>query len=177
MFTPVADQSHYYLLSASAAAPAAPTDSNRDLTIGIAPVQIPAYLQNNHIVVRQGTNEIQYSENRQWAEHLDKGIQRVLAADLAIITPGTKTITSAWQVSDVKAELHVSIQRFELDDTGDVTLECQWRIVSPGLNRSGHSLITKKGPPLTNNPSGAVGSLSAALADLSKDLAAALAAL
>jgi uncharacterized lipoprotein YmbA len=175
-FRPVEDLTRYYVLSASSGAPAA-GQSNQALNIGVAPIQTPGYLQSTRIAVRRGTNEISYSEYRQWAEHLDKGIQRVLASNLSTLLPSVRVITSAWQSSDVKAEVHVSIQRFELDESGVATLECEWRIVSPdGVRalRVEHALISKKGPPLANNPTGAVHTLSEALADLSNEIATAL---
>jgi uncharacterized lipoprotein YmbA len=177
IFKPVQDFTRYYVLSATATTPA-PTavHANQNLNIGIAPVEIPAYLESGRIAVRQGTNEIRYSENRQWAEHIDKGIQRVLALDLSTLLPGSRLITSAWQRADVQAEVHISIQRFELDENGEVALDCQWRIISPSdghTNRSGHAFINKKGPPLANNPTAAVNTLSEAVADVSKNIATA----
>jgi uncharacterized lipoprotein YmbA len=176
---PVEDLTHYYVLSPSAVA-STTSHSNQNLTIGIAPVEIPAYLQNGRIVLLRGTNEIYYSEDRQWAEHLDKGIQRVLAADITAVLPSARVITSAWQSGDLKAEVYVSIQRFALDENGEATLDCQWRIVSPGESRAMHSdhfFISKKGPALAKNPTGAVHTLSEALADLSKKIATALSTL
>ncbi len=176
---PVADLTHYYVLSASAKAPSE-TQVNRDLTIGIAPVEIPAYLQSSHIVIRQGTNEIHYSGYSEWGEHLDNGVQRVLAGDLSVLLPGARTVTSTWQSNDVKAEVYVSIQRFELDENGEVALDCQWRIVNPGRSRvlrSNRFVFNKRGPSLAKDPTGAVSTLSEALVDLSKEIAAALAAL
>jgi uncharacterized lipoprotein YmbA len=138
---------------------------------------LPGYLQSTRIAVRRGTNEIYYSDYRQWAEHLDKGIQRVLASDLSTLLPSARVISSAWQPGDVKAEVHVSIQRFDLDESGEVTLECEWRILSPNGGRVlhvDHSLISKNGPPLATNPTGGVSTLSHALAELSIQIAAAL---
>jgi uncharacterized protein len=175
-FRPVEDLTRYYVLSASATAPTG-APSNQGLAIGVAPVDLPGYLQNTRIAVRTGTNEINYSEDRQWAEHLDRGIQRVLASDLSTLLPSARVISSAWQSGDVKAEVHVSIQRFELDQSGQATLECEWRIVSPGggrVLRLEHAFITKKGPPLASNPTGAVHTLSQALGELSNQIAAAL---
>jgi len=173
-FRPVEDLTRYYVLSPSAVGSTA-DQSNQNLTIGIASIEIPAYLQNSRIVVRRGPNEIHYSEYREWAEHVDKGLQRVLAADISILKPGVKTITSAWQSSDVKAEVRVTIHRFELDESGEATLDCEWRIASPNGQaiHTDHALINKKGPPLANNPSAAINTLSETLADLSKKIVAA----
>jgi uncharacterized lipoprotein YmbA len=175
-FRPVEDQAHYYVLSSAATAPTT-VISNQNLTIGVAPVQTPAYLQNTRIVICRGTNEIRYSEYCEWAEHLDKGIQRVVASDISSLLPSARVITSAWQSSDVKAEVDLSIQRFELDEHGEVILDCEWRIITtgaPGTSRFNHSVIHKKGPQLASDPRGAVSTLSEALADLSKEIAAAV---
>jgi len=173
---PVEDLNRFYVLSASGKAQAE-IHANQNLTIGIAPVETPGYLQSTRIAVRRGTNEIYYSEYRQWAEHLDKGIQRVLASDLSALLPSARVITSAWQSGDVKSEVHVSIQRFELDESGEATLECEWRILSPEngrVQRLDHSLISKKGSPLATNPTGAVSTLSQLLGELSNQIAAAV---
>jgi uncharacterized lipoprotein YmbA len=175
-FRPVEDRNRYYVLSSSARAQTG-VPSNQELRIGVAPVDMPGYLQSTRIAVRKGTNEIYYSEYRQWAEHLDKGIQRVLASDLSAMLPSARVITAAWQSGDVKTEVHVSIQRFDLDENGAATLECEWRILSPDggrVLRLDHALITKKGPALAINPTGAVNTLSQALAELSSQIAAAL---
>jgi len=173
---PVEDLNRFYVLSASGKAQTEGR-ANQNLAIGIAPVETPGYLQSTRIAVRRGTNEIYYSEYRQWAEHLDKGIQRVLASDLSALLPSARVITSAWQSGDVKSEVHVSIQRFELDESGEATLECEWRILSPEngrVLRLDHSLISKKGSPLATNPTGAVSTLSQLLGELSNQIAAAV---
>lgn len=175
-FRPVEDPNRFYVLS-SVAKPSTDVRENQSLTIGVAPVDLPGFLQNTRIAVRRGTNEISYSDYRQWAEHLDKGIQRVLASDLSTYLPSARVITSAWQPADVKAEVHVAIRRFELDESGQATLECEWRIVSPdnaSVLHLDHALITKKGPPLATNPTGAVSTLSQTLGELSNQIAAAL---
>ena len=175
-FRPVEDQARYFVLSASAGAPTA-APSNEGPRIGIAPVQLPGYLQGTRIAIRRGTSEIYYSENHQWAERLDKGIQGVLASDLSRLLPSARVISSTWQNGDVKAEVHVSIQRFELDETGQATLECEWRILASDTGRVlrlEHALINKKGPPLAGNPIAAISTLSQALGEFSSQIAAAL---
>jgi hypothetical protein len=64
-----------------------------------------------------------------------------------------------------------------LDETGQATLECEWRILASDTGRVlrlEHALISKKGPPLAGNPPGAVSTLSQALVELSSQIAAAL---
>jgi uncharacterized lipoprotein YmbA len=51
--------------------------------IGLAPVEVPAYLRGKEMVVRTGANEIQFAEYDRWAESLDQGIGRAIKENLA----------------------------------------------------------------------------------------------
>ena len=57
------------------------------LAVGLGQVKLPAYLFETSLAVRKGTNEIEYLPSSLWAERLDTGFQRVLAANLAIVLP------------------------------------------------------------------------------------------
>jgi uncharacterized lipoprotein YmbA len=175
---PVVDSTRFFVLS-SAAGPTVDVPK-ANFSVGLARIEIPDYLQSRRMAVRQSHSEIQYSENLQWGERLDKGIQRALGASLAsVIGPGN-AVLSVWRRGDVRAEIYVSVQRFECDAQGQATLEASWRITSPGAERllhDGRSKITRPGPPLATDPDGAVAALSKALGDLARELATVLGAL
>ena len=174
---PVVDRTRFYILTPLPSPPAGVPVSGKALAIGIGRVDLPDYLLSKQIAVRKGNGEIQYAETLHWAERLDKGIQRVLGANLAWATGSTNLVLSAWRRNQVRAEVYVAIQRFETDDNGEVTLEARWRITSPGAEETwgaGFSRIVKGGPSLAINPDGAVGTAGEALGDLSREIAAAL---
>jgi uncharacterized lipoprotein YmbA len=174
---PVIDRTRFYVLSAAPAATPGMAGSNGELAVGISRVDIPAYLLDSRIARRQGASEIKYSEYHRWAEQLDRGLQRVLGADLSSLLSSDRVVLSAWQRGEVRAEVHLSVQRFECDERGRVVLEARWRIATPGGEgtlRAGHSHITRQGPALLTDPEGAVGALSQALADLSQEIATAV---
>jgi uncharacterized lipoprotein YmbA len=172
----VTDPARFYVLSAVPAETPDTAGSHGDLAVGLGQVDLPAYLLDRRIALRQGANQIDYSEYHQWAERLDKGLQRVLGANLSSLLSSDRVVLSAWQRGEVRAEVFVSVQRFECDERGRVVLEARWRIASPGGEKTlhaGHSHITRQGPVLRADPEGAVGELSQALADLSRQIAAA----
>lgn len=174
---PVTDPTRFYVLSAVPAGTPDTVGAHGDLAVGLGRVDLPAYLLDRRIALRQGANEIDYSEYYQWAERLDKGLQRVLGADLSSLLASNRVVLSAWQRGEVRAEVYVSVQRFESDELGRVVLEARWQIASPGGEKTlhaGHSRITRQGPVLRADPDGAVGELSQALAELSRQIAAAL---
>ena len=176
-FQQVTDPTRFYVLSAVPAGMPNTAVSNGDLVVGLGRVDIPAYLLDSRIAFRRGANEIEYSEYHRWAERLDKGIQRVLWADLSSLLSSDQVVLSAWQRSEVRAEVYLTVQRFECDERGRVVLEARWRIASPGGEktlRADHSHIMRQGPALQADSEGAVGELSKTLADLSRQIAAAV---
>ena len=101
----------------------------------------------------------------------------MLAADLAIVLPTEQVRLSAWQSEDVAAEVHVTIEQFDVDASGQGVLD---RAVAHPLAggekmlKTGGSRLSRPGPPPNTNPSGAIATLSELVANLSRQLAQAL---
>ncbi len=149
----------------------------RTLAVGIGPVKVPAYLFNTSVAIRKGTNEIEYLPAASWAERLDSGFQRVLAANLAVALSTDRIHLSAWQKEEVSAEVYVTIEQFDVDSGGKGVLVARWRVMSPGSERvlkTGTSRLSRQGPPPTPEAAGAVATLSELVADFSRQLAQAL---
>ena len=147
------------------------------LAVGVGQVKLPTYLFDTSLAVRNGTNEIEYLPSVLWAERLDTGIQRVLAANLATLIPTDQIRLSAWRSEDVAAEVHVTLERFDVDSSGRAVLVAWWRILSPGGEKTlkaGESRFARQGPSPDASPSGAIATLSDLVADLSRQLAQAL---
>ena len=147
------------------------------LGVGVGQVKLPGYLLDSSLAVRKGTNEIDYLPLALWAERLDTGIPRVLAANLAVLLSTDQIRLSAWRSEEVGAELYVAIEQFDVNASGQAVLVAWWRIVSPGGEKTlkaGESRLTHQGPPPAANPSGAIATLSDLLADLSRQLAQAI---
>ena len=170
---PAKSTTRYYILT-----PVAATQSGSgSIALGLGQVKLPAYLSNTSLAVRKGTNEVEYLPSALWAERLDAGFQRVLAADLATVLPAEQVRLSAWQRDAVAAELFVTIEQFDVDASGQGVLIARWRILAPGGEKglkAGGSRFSRPGPPPDAGASGAVATLSELVADLSRQLAPAL---
>jgi hypothetical protein len=70
------------VLTGPGAAPEPDGGGIKRWNIGLKPVEIPAYLRTRFMVVRRGTNEIDFADYDRWAEPLDEGIGRVLKEKL-----------------------------------------------------------------------------------------------
>ena len=152
----------------------AETATPRGPGVGVGQVKFPAYLFNSSFAVRTGTNEISYLPAVLWAERLDNGLQRVLAANLAMLLPTDHISLSAWQRNEVMAEVYVTLEQFDVDATGRGVLVARWRILSPGGDKflkAGSSRLSRQGPPPDPGVSGAIDTLSALVADFAVQLA------
>lgn len=176
LLKPAKPTARYFVLTPlPAAGPGLAAPNN--LAVGLGQVKLPAYLFETSLAVRKGTNEIEYLPSSLWAERLDTGFQRVLAANLAILLPTDRIHLSAWQKEAVAAEAYVTLEQFDVDASGRGVLVARWRIVSPGGEKTlkaGGSRLVREGPPPDNSTSGAVATLSELVADLSRQLAQAL---
>jgi uncharacterized lipoprotein YmbA len=166
---------HFVLTPITTAAPAATPRGS--MAVGVGPVKLAAYLFDTSLAVRKGTNEIDYLPTSFWAERLDTGLQRVLAANLATLLPTDQIRLSAWQSADVSVEVYVAIERFDVDTRGEGLLTAWWRVLSPGGEKTlkaGECRRARQGPSPDVDPSGAVATLSELAADLSRQLAQAV---
>jgi uncharacterized lipoprotein YmbA len=173
---PAKSTARHFVLTpiATAASTAAPRGS---MAVGVGPVKLAAYLFDTSLAVRKGTNEIDYLPASFWAERLDTGLQRVLAANLATLLPTDQIRLSAWQSADVSVEVYVAIEQFDVDTRGEGVLTAWWRLLSPGGEKTlkaGECRRTRQGPSPDVDPSGAVATLSELAADLSRQLAQAV---
>jgi uncharacterized lipoprotein YmbA len=147
------------------------------LGVGLGQVRVPPYLFDTSLAVRKGTNEITYLTSVLWAERLDNGLQRVLAANLSTLLSTDQVRLSAWRSEEVSAEVHVSLQQFDVDTTGHGVLVAWWRVLSPGGEKTlktGETHLSHAGPSPEVDPSGAVATLSELVADFSRQLAEAI---
>jgi hypothetical protein len=173
---PVKSSARHFVLTPVSAVSSA-TVASGSMAVGLGKVRIPAYLFNTSLVVRKGANEIEYVPSTFWAERLDSGFQRVLAADLGILLSTDRISLSAWQRNEVVAEVYVTLEQFDVDASGMGVLVARWRILSPGgdeLLKVGNSRLSRQGPPPDRGVSGSIGTLSELVADFAGQLASAL---
>ena len=159
---------HFILTPVDTPAPVAPP-----IALGVGRVKIPAYLYEQSFAMRQGTNEITYQPLLSWAERLDTGIQRVLAADLAMALPADPIRLSAWRHDEVTVGLYLTVDQFETDTRGHAVLAARWRLVSPDgqLLKTGQTRLTADGPAPAADAQGAVATLSRQLGELGRAIA------
>ena len=117
---------NYYLLTAESPVREAPAD----LTVGVGPVEIPDYLQRGEIAWYLDGNSLTVDPGQRWAEDLDLGIARVVAANLARLgTAGTVLLYPWRQDEDPAYSLRLDIRAMNRAGASGASLEAAWRLV------------------------------------------------
>lgn len=178
---PQVDSTRYFhLVPVAPPTPEPARVATSGVVVGIGPVKLPGYLGRASLAIRSSDNEVRYDDLRQWTEPLDGGIPRVLAANLEALLTAGHVRTPSWRRGEVTCELHLSVERFEVDEAGHGNLAAHWRITAPGAGGvlgQGRADLAREGPAPDAEPAGAVGTLSQLLGELAHQLAEALATL
>ena len=171
------DLSRFYVLtSPTETLQAASGRAMPDLSLGLGPVTLARYLNRAQIVTRVGPNELTFSEIDRWAEPLLDNIVRTLSDNLSVALKPNRVVVYPW-ISALAPDyaIEINISRFELGTGGYSELAATWSIRDLA---SGERLLLRRTAYSEPAPEGSmdasVAALSAALADLGLDIAAAL---
>lgn len=169
VLTPISDGIVPVASSASSAAPP---------SIGVGPVDFPDYLRRTQVVTRSAPNQIELSEERRWAEPLDKNFVRVLCENLAALLNTQRVERYPWpRKTALDYQVIVDVQHFERSTDGQSQLLARWSIRDA---RTGEVLVSSRttaSAPVATGEAGASAALSNDLAALSRDIAVQIAEL
>jgi uncharacterized lipoprotein YmbA len=123
------DTARYYVLPSEVGAVAPPSSARH---VGLFPVQLPDYLKQRSMAVREGASEIYYRDNERWAESLDAGLTRVLRERLSasaevLSYPFTLEATRDYDV-------RVRVQACEGTTGGQAVFSATFEIYAAGAN-------------------------------------------
>lgn len=177
MLSPQPDRSRFFILSpvsdggATAAATVA-TSPDSQLIIGIGPVDFPDYLRRLPVVTRVAPNRIELSDEKRWAEPLDKNFTRVLSNNLATLLNTRRIEKYPWPLRNkVDYQIEVDVQRFETTSDGQTQLIASWIIRDGQSATILYASETTTEAPAGADENSASAALSNDLATLSKEIA------
>jgi uncharacterized lipoprotein YmbA len=148
-------------------------DRPGQISLGVGPVRLPAYLYRREIVTRVAENRFDVSENDRWAEPLDENFTHVLAQNLSVLLGSDRIITYPWPLDKrPRYRVEIAVFRFEVNSAGEAELTARWAIVD-GTNkqepRFKESRFTRMAKENSNDAS--VAALSETVTDLSREIA------
>lgn len=146
------------------------------LSVGVAPVQLAAYLKRPHIVTMGTGNEVRLSDFDRWAEPLEDGITRVLSENLSLLLGTNRVVAhSPRSLDDPRISVAVKVTRFDGRLGGDVLLSASWGLIDQASDKI---LLSRRSTYRHTVESGDYGALVAAenraLEDLCREIAAAI---
>jgi uncharacterized lipoprotein YmbA len=177
VLSPQPDRSRFYILtpvsdSGAMAATPASTSTDSQLTIGVGPVDFPGYLRRLPVVTRVAANRIELSDEKRWAEPLDKNFVRVLSENLAKLLDTQRIEKYPWELrTKIDYQVEVDVQRFETTADGQTLLVASWIIRDGPSDKILYASETTTGAPAGADEASASSALSSDLATLSKEIA------
>jgi uncharacterized lipoprotein YmbA len=144
--------------------------------IGVGPVHLPGYLDQDQIVTRISQNRFTLSDDNRWAEPLEDNIGRVLAQNLSMLLHNDQVSLNRWPVGQRPVyQLEIDVLGFETDTAGTAHLAARWLLHDVASRQT----IAEKDTRLTSSAAGgsteqSVASLSQALGDFSVEIAKAI---
>jgi uncharacterized lipoprotein YmbA len=123
------DTAHNYVLRVTEKA--VPPKSS-GLHVGLFPVQLPEYLKQRAMVVREGASEVRYNDEERWAESLDAGLARVLRERLSATAQVLAYPFTTEQARDY--DVRVRVQACEGTSDGGVIFFATFEIYAAGAN-------------------------------------------
>ncbi|HMA79701.1 MAG TPA: PqiC family protein [Candidatus Binatia bacterium] len=178
-FAARADPSSFYILGAlpevDLAADKTASGIKADFSVGLGPIELPAYLDRQQIVTRTSTNRLSYSENDRWAAPLAESLSRVLGQNISYLLNPAQMVQFPWQSNDAPDyQVKIEVLQFEGNSNQEAWLTARWTV----LDRNKKILVSQRSQ--LNRRAGSqstedfVKALSETLGDLSREIATAL---
>jgi uncharacterized protein len=166
--------SHFYTLSATAK----PTAMSSSVSVSVGPVTLPAVVDRPEIVVRTGPNEVWLDEFNRWASPLQDNLGRAVAENLVAML-GTPRVTVFPETTGADADyrVRIQVQAFESTPGEATTLDAVWAVSRPKEAESQTGRTTVRETTQGKGYDALAAAHSRAVAQLSRDIAAAVQAL
>jgi uncharacterized lipoprotein YmbA len=176
VLSPQPDRSEFFILApvsgSAGMAATASTSADSQLTIGVGPIDFPDYLRRLPVVTRVAPNRIELSDERRWAEPLDKNFVRVFSENLAALLDTQQIEKYPLSLrTKVDYQIEINVQRFETTSDGQAQHVASWIIRDGHGSKILYASQTTAGAPAGPNGVSASAALSGDLATLSKEIA------
>ena len=174
-------EARFFFLRSLAEVPDATAAEGVGDIVGVLPVRLPIHLERSQLVTQVAAGELRIDEFLRWAEPLELGVTRTVTENLARLLPEHRLVNHPWPAStSARCRVAVELSSFGPSAGGEVQLEGRWALLPmmserPLLTRP----VSLRRGPLASGPAGgapgtSVQAMSELLADLSRQIAAAV---
>jgi hypothetical protein len=140
--------------------------------VGVRPVEVPGWIDRPQVATRVAGSQVAADEFARWGEPVAKGVQRVVAENLAALLPERRVITAPWAgYEPVVHRVDVTITELARQADGSVLLEARWAIIARDRSTLVQRRSSHRSPAAAAGAAGAVEGSSQALEALSREIA------
>lgn len=124
----------YYILSGAneQTMPVAHPAGSAGLSVEIAALNLPRYLQRPQIVTRPSPQRLEILETHRWGDNLQRNIERVLSTGLMERLNTQRVVLVPHLLVDIDYRLLVDVLQFEAVNKREIVLHAQWTLLKPG---------------------------------------------
>jgi len=156
---------------------AAPLAATPEAVVGVLSVEVPGWIDRPQVTSRVAGSQVATDEFSRWGEPIAKGVQRVVAENLAALLPGRRIVAAPWAgYEPVVHKVDLTVTELARQADGSVLVEARWAVI--GKDRA--TIVQRRSSHRSPAGPGAAGTVegsSRALEALSREIAEALAAL
>lgn len=172
-------KSHFYLLDSldyPQKDERPPHADDRRPYVGIKEIRVSEYLNQSKILIRKNNSELHYAELHRWAEPLENGIARVLAANISILLNTGQVSVYPWRSSETPDwEVRITVSRLDTGRNLVLNLVAHWSITSSFNNEDSISKTSRITVDIKNfDYDQIVLAHSSAIAELSREISDAI---
>jgi len=140
--------------------------------VGVDKVTVPGWIDRPQITSRSAGGEVVTDEYARWGEPISRGIQRVLAENLAGLLADRRLVSAPYPPGiDPDQRVLVAISEAARQADGSVLVEARWSVVAPGGKVLASGRSSQRTPGGAAAAGGIVAGLNQALAGLSREIA------
>jgi len=167
--------SETYVLDAVAARDVPAPSETPEAVVGVLKVGVPGWIDRPQLSARGATGQIVANEYARWGEPVTKGMQRVMAENLAALLPTRRIVVAPFPPNEiVDHRVDVTLSEAARQADGSVLVEGRWALLGP----TGATLVQRRTShrvhPTAAGAAGAVEGVNQAIAELSREIAGAL---
>ena len=165
-------RSNYYMLSADAEAATAAISADDTVSLGIKPIEIPAYLDRSEMVSNRDDNRLAIAEYQRWAEPLEDGIERVLMINLSTLLNARIQVFPWPRNSQPTYSVQLRVMQLSVNNS-IAELVAQWSVADTATKKTVAQRISQFGIDVGASKAGVVAdTYSRLLLQLSEEIAA-----
>jgi uncharacterized lipoprotein YmbA len=159
------------LAARGAASPGAPPEA----VVGVLPVEVPGWIDRPQVTTRAADSHVLPDEFSRWGEPIARGIQRVVAENLAALLPARRIVTAPWAgYEPVVHRVALTITELARQPDGSVLLEARWAVIGRDRTTLLQRRSSHRSPTTAAGAGGVVEAYSQVLEALSREIAQAL---